>query len=295
MYLDNPHDPLQEPDRRHRRCQFLLEHGWPPTSKDDDITRDAWGFRRDLQRCSNDADRERLARSYPALAQVHLFAQNATMLQRAELEARLLASESDEFIAGRCNLPRAAVHLYHELFFEVRPYLQAECYILHVAIGPKVHHGLRSDDRDVFLKLAGYTQGAGAVDRLLAYFADPPVWPVSLTQLDDLGLETYRERLLMRVWILSLTLPADAATAARLPAIRALLAQGGALGKRSGAAENTPLSAVQVAVDYRAFLCDPEAGTLHPATPASAEAASRVGERVGSAIPCPPEWQAVPA
>jgi transcriptional regulator with XRE-family HTH domain len=83
------------PDRRHRRCQFLLEHGWSPTSKDDDITRDAWGFRLDLLRCRNDADRERLVRSYPALAQVHLFVQNATTLQRAELEARLLANESD--------------------------------------------------------------------------------------------------------------------------------------------------------------------------------------------------------
>jgi hypothetical protein len=294
-YLDNPHDPLQEPDRRHRRCQFLLEHGWPPSSKDDAITRDAWWFRRDLQRCRNDAARQRLFRSYPALAQVHLFAQDTTRMQRAELEARLLANESDEYIAGRCNLSPAAVHQYHELYFEVRPYLQAQCYITNMAIGPKVHHGLTPNDHNVLLKLAGYTQGTGAVDRLLAYVADPPVWPAALTQLDDPALATFRERLLTQAWILSLTMPADASTAAKLLAIRSLLAQAGVLGKGSAGAENTPLSAVHATLDYRAFLCEPEAEALHAATPASTEVASSICEGVGSAVPCPREWQAVPA
>ena len=58
-------------------------------------------------------------------------------------------------------------------------------------------------------KLAGYTLGAAAVDLLLAYFADPPVWPSSLTQLDTPALETLRQRLLVRAWILSLTMPAS--------------------------------------------------------------------------------------
>jgi hypothetical protein len=39
------------------------------------------------------------------------------VMLEAELEARLLANESDEYIAGRCNLSPAAVHQYHELYF----------------------------------------------------------------------------------------------------------------------------------------------------------------------------------
>jgi hypothetical protein len=294
-FLSNPHDALQEPCHRWLRCRYLLEYRRPPTSQDDVITQNACAFFRGWRHCRNDAEREHLACAHPALAEAHQFYQNASSLQRAEVEARLLAGQDDERIAGSCKLSPAAIRIFHELYFEVRPYLQAECYIFSLAIGPKVHHGLRSDDRDVLLKLAGYTQGAGAVDRLLAYFADPPVWPVALAQLDDPALETFRERLLMQAWILSLTLPADAAVAARLPAIRALLAQAGVLGMGSAGAENTPLSAVHVALDYRAFLCEAEAGALHAATPASAEVASSICEWVGSDIPCPREWQAVPA
>ncbi|HEY7427424.1 MAG TPA: hypothetical protein VH682_24535, partial [Gemmataceae bacterium] len=53
---------------------------------------------------------------------------------------------------------------------------------------------------------------------------DPPAWPVSLEQLDDAALQTFRSKLRMQVWILSQILPANADTAARLPAIRHVLA-----------------------------------------------------------------------
>jgi hypothetical protein len=78
----------------------------------------------------------------------------------------------------------------YALFFDVRPYLQAEFYIFAKAIGPKVHSGLTCDDHDLLLKLAGYALGAVAVDQLLAHWADPPIWPVSLAQLDGPALET---------------------------------------------------------------------------------------------------------
>jgi hypothetical protein len=121
----------------------------------------------------------------------------------------LLAGEDDESAVTSCGLSPTAVHFFHDLFFAVPPHLHAESYILDMAIGLKAHDELRCDDHEVLLKLAGYTLGAAAVDLVLAYFAAPPVWPSSLTQLDTPALETLRQRLLVRAWILSLTMPAS--------------------------------------------------------------------------------------
>lgn len=293
--LSNAHDALQEPCHRWLRCQHLLEHRRPPTPHDDALTQTACAFFRGWRHCRNHVEREQLALAHPALAEAVQFHQNAPLLQRAELEARFLAGQDDDSIAAPCGLSPAAVHIFHELFFDVRLHLQAESYIFNIAIGSKVHHGLRSDDHDILLKLAGYTLGASAVDQLLAYWAEPPVWPASLTQLDDSALEKLRERLLMQVWILSLTMPADAATAARLPAIRRLLAQASVLGQGAAGEENNPLPVAQVDLDFRALLSDPETVAVNAAMPASAEVASSAGEREGSAMPCPRVWPTVPA
>ncbi|HEY7428462.1 MAG TPA: hypothetical protein VH682_29790, partial [Gemmataceae bacterium] len=124
---------------------------------------------------------------------------------------------------------------------------------------------------------------------------DPPAWPVSLEQLDDAALQTFRSKLRMQVWILSQILPANADTAARLPAIRHVLAQVGVLGNGSLSDENNLLSACQTPLDYRAFLCQPEATACTAAASASAGVASNVGASDGLVLPGPTEWQAVPA
>jgi hypothetical protein len=295
-YVPDLSDPLQNPASCWLRCLYLIEHGRQPfPTLDDALTRDAWRFLRDLRRCRDDADRQRLAQRHPAIAAAyHLFTQ-AGPLQRAALEARLLACESDEIIAQKCCCTPAVVAAFHHLFFAVRPHLQAEAYILNVTIGPKVHAGLTPADHEILLKLVGYRMGGRMVDQLLAYFADPPDCSTFLSQLDGQALEKLRGKLLLRAMILSLTLPADAVTAARLPAVRRLLAQAGVLDNRSAGDENSPLPAVRAALDYREFFSAPETAAFHPATPASPEAVSTVREHVGSAIPTPPEWQAVPA
>src|SRR5215469_14022304 len=207
QYLPSPHDADQEPGHRWLRCLYLLEHRRSPTPDDDALTQSAYAFVRDWRRCCNDAQREQLARAQPDLADAVKFYQTASFMRRAEVEARLLARQSDESIAGVCALSPAAVRLYHEFFFDVRPYLQAEFYIFAKAIGPKVLSGVTCDDHDLLLKMAGYALGAAAVDQLPAYWADPPVWPVSLAQLDGPALETLQSKLRIQAWILALTIP----------------------------------------------------------------------------------------
>ncbi|MHB1425256.1 MAG: hypothetical protein ACYC3I_18960, partial [Gemmataceae bacterium] len=91
--------------------------------------------------------------------------------------------------------------------------MQADIYIVNMAIGPKVHGKLTLADRDILLKLIGYCMGGLMVDKLLDYFADPPQCPTDLSQLDDQALEKLHEKLLLHAMLLSTTLPADVATA----------------------------------------------------------------------------------
>lgn len=295
QFLPDPHDALQEPCHRWLRCQYLLEYHRPPTLEDDPITDDAYHFLLVWRRCRDDAQRQQVAQAYPVLTEAHRLFEIASLRERAEVEARLLAGERDESIGGKCKLSPEVVHLFHELFFDVRSYLQASLYIVNMAIGPKYHYGLQADDYDVLLKIAGYTLGVSGVEELLAYWADPPVWPVALALLDDKALETLRHKLQMQSWILSLTLPADHATATRLPVIRQMLARAGVLGSGSESDENGHRSGSQPVLDYRAFLTAPDATVLKAAPPAGAAVAGEVGERAGSGLSYPEPWQTVPA
>jgi hypothetical protein len=295
QYLASPHDPCQQPSHRWLRCQYLLEYGRPPTPRDDKTTRGAYAFLMDWQRCSSDLQREPVARAHPALAQAHWLYQGASITQRGEVEARLLAGQHDESIAGRCSLSTEEVQLFHDLFFDVRSRLRTYAYILNVAIGPKYHQGLRCDDYDVILKVAGYTLGPLGIDALLAYWADPPVWPVSLALLDGPALEALQAKLRVQVWIQVLTLPANADTAARLPVIQRLLAQAGALGNRSASDDNSVLSACRAALDFRSFLSATQASAGKAAAPVSVGVVSSLGQRSEPVMHCPEQWQAVPA
>jgi hypothetical protein len=147
-FLPDAHDPFQDPAWRWRRYGHLLDHGRHPSpSLDDDATREAWLFRRAQARCRTEADCERLTADYPALAEAHAL-YTGEPLKRWELEARVLAGDSDEVIAARCGLSAAAVAAYHATFYEVRPHLHAATHVVNVLIGPKVHHGLTAHDHE---------------------------------------------------------------------------------------------------------------------------------------------------
>src|SRR5262245_47093663 len=124
-HLPNPHDPRKDPAWRWLRSGYLLKHGQQLLSRDDDATRQAWLFRRALGRCRAEEDREGLARNFPALADAHRRFTTDELLQRATLEARLLAGEGDDLIAAKCGMTTAAVQAFHDTFFAVRPSLHA--------------------------------------------------------------------------------------------------------------------------------------------------------------------------
>ena len=78
----------------------------------------------------------------------------------------------------------AAVAAYHDLFFEVRPHLNAHAYVLGVVLGGKPFTVLKPDDREAILKTLGFQLGEAAVDAVLYFFANPPAVPATLNSLD---------------------------------------------------------------------------------------------------------------
>jgi hypothetical protein len=208
-FLD-PRDPFQSPDRRLRRCQYLVEHDREPLAADDDATREGWGFLCALRRCRTAEDRERLAHGHPAVAAAHDFTLTAGPLRRAELEARLLGAEDDEVIAAKMGLAPAAVAAFHDIYFNVKPFLRADGYIVNVVLGGRPHVALDADDPALLMKLFGYGLGGPGVDSYLEVLRDPPVVPASLADLDLAALQTLLRKLKTQVLVLALTTPAAA-------------------------------------------------------------------------------------
>ncbi|MHB8736754.1 MAG: hypothetical protein ACYC6M_15735 [Terriglobales bacterium] len=213
MHLPNAADPWKEPARRWLRCQYLLAHGQPPfPTRDDALTWQAWRYCYELERCPDTTDHEQLAQEFPAVAEAYRFHTTAPLLRRAELEARLLADESDDTIGSKLGLSPPGVGAYAALYFDVRPYLQADTYIVNVVLGNKVQHGLTPDDHELLLKTFGYAYGVHGVDEFLDYLREPPDVPAALDQLALAELKKLAAKLRTRLLILSLCVPVSAAS-----------------------------------------------------------------------------------
>ena len=190
----DPTDPWPEPARRWLRAEHLLGHGRWPMRRDDAATREAWRFRRGLRRCHCAAGRRRLARRYPALAEAHGLYRSAEPLRRAELEARLLAGEDDATVAAKVGLSAPGVAMYHDVFFDIRPRLGADFYILDVVLRGQAWYVPDPDDHGLLLKLFAYQLGGPYIDVLLGYFREPPVVPQPLLRGEGLGRRRRRQQ-----------------------------------------------------------------------------------------------------
>jgi hypothetical protein len=209
MHLPDPHDPCKDPAWRWLRCGYLLDHGRQPL-RQDDATRQVWPFRRALERCRSDADRKQLASVYPGFAAAQAV-YTGEPLKRWALEARLLAGDSDDAIAARSGVSVQGVEAYHNLFYEVRPHLHADTYVVTVPIGLKAHYGLTTNDHEPLLKLFGYAYGSAGVDAMLDFLTNPPAVPATLDRLDLAALKNLRNKLRTKILVLLLTTPTSAA------------------------------------------------------------------------------------
>jgi hypothetical protein len=215
MFLPHSCNLHQDLDRRWRRCGYLISHGCRPSWKRDDaLTWDAWRFRLGLDGDHDQADRQQLDHHFPAITEAYRLYTNPVPLKRWELEARLLANETNAVIAAKCGLSVEAVQVYADLFYNVRPVLAADTYVALEVVGGKAHFGIEPDDFEALLKHFGYSFGGYAVDDMLEYIREPPTVPVCLTRLDLPALKRLRTQLKLKLIILHLSTPTSAAPAA---------------------------------------------------------------------------------
>ena len=109
------------------------------------------------------------------------------------------------------GLSPAGVATNHDVFFAVRPRLQADCYVLGVVLGGgRVFYAPDLADHGLLLKLFGYHMGGLYVDVLLDYFREPLVLPESLDGLDEASLRRLLGKLRTKLLLLATTTPAEA-------------------------------------------------------------------------------------
>jgi hypothetical protein len=255
-FLHNDHDPFRPPHLRWLRAEYLVGHGRDPITEDDEATRLALVYLRQLQR-TNEGDHAFHDGGLAAVAEAHHLFVVDQPLKRAEVQARILAGDEDAEIASRCGLSPGVVRVYHDLFFNVRKSLNCAAYVYGVVVGRKAHHGCTEDDREVLLMLHGYELGGPAVDEQLRYWRHPPVVP---DRLDGLTMDQLRDlhaRLQTRRVVLLRTVEIDEQTAPKFLLFQAGDRPAFSVGSESG--QTAVVSApVRSSVDWLA------AGSTHP-------------------------------
>jgi hypothetical protein len=123
-------------------------------------------YLRQSHRLRSDRGQRRLAEKMPEIAAARAI-QFGDSAQRHEVEAWLLAAQTDHEIADRFDLLPEAVALYERLFFDVRARLDATSYILHTVIGPIIPPGRNVPDRTRLQKLLAVRGGPAVLEAVL--------------------------------------------------------------------------------------------------------------------------------
>jgi hypothetical protein len=193
--------PLRALDWRWQCAQQLAADG--RRSQLDPETTAAVDYLRAGHRCSDDRTRAGLATTWPALAAAHQLAENDGPL-RWEVEARLLARQTDAEIAQACQLAPQNVAWFESLFFHVRDRLDSLDWI-----ASKIGHGaiLPGDLRRIW-RYFGYHAGVLVLETIIAVSLSRPL-PASIsgTFVKNPPLEEQRWRAAAKLSIAALTLP----------------------------------------------------------------------------------------
>jgi hypothetical protein len=167
----HPHNPLRRPGWRWGRARALAEAGARPGRLDDDWGRRAFRVAVALGR-HGDPGHPRVAAADPALvAALSLHASPDPRL-RFELEARLLAGQSDPELAGKVGVPEAVVAAFASVLFDVRSSLDKIDWIAAVVLGGRAFDGTGAGDPELEARLVGLALGPVVVDALFGRLAD---------------------------------------------------------------------------------------------------------------------------
>jgi hypothetical protein len=170
--LMDPNHTARPVDARAQRVRDLFASGRRRTRHRHD---DLW-IRRALRylwrqdQCYNDASRKRLATAYPDIHEAYRINQGPD-LDRAEIEARLLARQSISEVAAVTGLTLAGVTAYEALFFSVIDRLDAGSFILTSAMGGNIwDESIGPEDAGPWLRFFGYLKGPIFLQPIIRYY-----------------------------------------------------------------------------------------------------------------------------
>jgi len=123
------------------------------------------------------------------------------LLDRAEVEARLLAGQEPVNVAAAMGLPAAVVETYLQLYFDLTGQTRARSWMAHEAIGIKALCGLTPDDIEAILKLLGFLFGLGVLEPALRYYRLGLHLVADLDAVPDLDAEGSAWARCIRYWI----------------------------------------------------------------------------------------------
>lgn len=155
-------------DWRLQRARYLLDHDrLPSTQTDDDESISVFRILSAEARCCMDRDRAQLEQEWPAFLAARRLTQ-AEELLRWEVQARILARQTDEEVAAQCELTPQTVHWFEAVFFCVRDRLDARDWIAARVIGPGLWRGFAPEEMGQLWAYFGYNAGPLALDVIIA-------------------------------------------------------------------------------------------------------------------------------
>src|SRR5436190_15891951 len=130
----------------------------------------------------------------------------APVLDRAEVEARLLAGQEPAAVATAMGLPAAVVDAYAKLFFDLTGQTLARSWMVHEGIGSKAFYGLTPDDVDVIVKLIGFRDGLVVLEPAIRHYRKGLHLVADLDAVPDIDPEQKRFAQSLRAWVAIRTL-----------------------------------------------------------------------------------------
>jgi hypothetical protein len=189
----NPKRPV---NWRWQRAGILAEGGRPVAKNIDDqhIAR-ARRFRVQLNRATTDAHYMRILGADSDLYEAWYLSKDEDDSEtKWEIEARLLARQSPDEIAGKVAVTAGTVEIYEACFFHVMDRLELPGYITHSVMGKSVQLGLSQRSYDLLWKMYGYWGGPLVLESLIYTFSRPSV-PEHTDQVQDFWMNDVKDTL----------------------------------------------------------------------------------------------------
>lgn len=165
-----PSNPFRSPNWRWDAAGNLSGPIKASASKDPWLKK-AIRFRLQLKKSKSDAEQTKLALRFEDIYWAwriwDAVDDERHRLLRHELEARILAEDTEERINKLCGITPEVQEAYVKIFFDVRDRLSQPAYIMHQVLGPKVHSGMTERDYELLWKMFGYCAGPMAVDAII--------------------------------------------------------------------------------------------------------------------------------